>query len=1680
VALAVASATPGATQTVTNITPDVAAGISTGTTAVKSGSVTTIGGGTLAGGNLFHSFQFFNLASGETARWSASNPAAVLNVVNRVTGGVPSNINGMLDSNTLPNAAFFFINPAGVVLGSNAKISVPNAVYLSTAAELRFADGEKFSATAPGGSTFTISSPASFGFLGGQGAISLNGLQPTALTTHVDVNLSASTITIANTTINPGAINLFSVGADMLDLPLSQSAPANAVFGGNLLLSTSQINTDSAFANGAVSVSAGTFTMSGGAIETLATATRPAGDINLHVGTAVVSGAIHSLTGFGTDAGNINISGTNIGFPTGGSITSTTSAAGRAGNITVQVTGLPGAPGRLQLNPGTQIATRTLQNSSGSAGNVFLTADIIRVLGSASGSAQVSSSTQGSGTGGNITINAGNSLTLGQNSLISVSANAFSSQTHAGALKVNTGALNIQGGSLLASSSSNSDAGEINVTAGTVTIANSGSIKSTVMGSGDGGDIAIIAQAATNLDAGSIIASTTSGGAAGNVTLSSPSLSLSNGASVASSTSGTGGSGVVTVTLGDALTLGTASIIASSTSGPGNAGRVNVSANAADIRGGSAINSSTSGIGRAGDVSVSVVNALQMGPGSDIAARSVPKPDGQTGAAGSVRVSTGSLTMEDHVGTATAQISSSTQGRGDGGNVTLVIAGPMRMGINSLVTTSANTFSIDANAGAIVLSADSLTLAAGASILSASFSTGNAGSIDVSLAKELELHGGSAIETAARLPTSGHAGTVAIQAGSLLVDGQAFIRSTTASLNPAGTVNIVIAGDAKVNSGFISTSTTGGGSAGDISLSADSTEIGTAGQILSEADVPATGNAGSITLQGNMLTVNGEISTSTSGPGSGGAISLAVAETRIDGGSVTSRADAGSTGDAGVVKIDAPTSLLVTGGGIVSSTTAGAGNGGSIIATVGQMILDGGSLSAQAAAGSTGAAGRIKINADLVALLNGGSISSSTFAAGAAGEIQIDATKISLADTASITSDTESGGSAGDVAIQGGDIMLIGGNISSQARENSTGNAGDVAVTATDHLTNSGTISTATLSSGAAGRVTVAAPTVLLEGSISSDTRGSGTGGAVSVAATSLQAHGTGSISSSAFSSGDAGTVDIDVVNDILLDGDSGFFSRATGSTVPGLTPAQPATSIAALGKAGKIGVHSTTLTLLDSASVSSDTAGKGVGGDITIDVTGLQMNGNASISSAADACFDGSCVTGDAGNVTVQAMDAVLFDSSQISSSTASAGRAGSITLVAGNLKIGGGGAAIGSQALIGSTGAAGRVRVTATDMIVADGALLSTSTAGTGSAGDVTIGTQQLSVSGAGAVTSDSLAPGSGAAGSVVVNGGKIIVLDQGRVSSSTFTGGNAGLVSISASDVGVDHGSIGTSTLGAGDAGTVALTAPNITVQNLGSISSSSSDIAGGHSGSVTVKTTVLQLLSGGSIETVSANPLSAGSVQIAADSIFLSGQNSRVDSENSAQSAGNAGRISVSAAIIRLAEGGAISTNSALGAAGDIDLSLPTNGQLILEGVTRPGTITTSSGPGTGGRITISDPYLILSQGGQILALGAQGGANVFINAQFFIRSADRVNLLSVDGALIVDSQVNDLSSGTRAPDLSFLDASSVLRGQCPIVRARGTVSQFSAHMTGPYGARGASTDPFGAISAIAPVNVEGSC
>jgi filamentous hemagglutinin family protein len=157
--------------------------------------------GTTKGNNLFHSFKTFNISIDESATFTGSDN--LKNVINRVTGGEVSKINGLLKSK-VGQASFYFINPAGVTFGANSSVDVPAAFHVSTADKLKFANGSEFSAANPNPvSTLMVAEPASFGFVRTAthtGTISINGSQ-IALKPRQTLDLVANDISIKDNAV---------------------------------------------------------------------------------------------------------------------------------------------------------------------------------------------------------------------------------------------------------------------------------------------------------------------------------------------------------------------------------------------------------------------------------------------------------------------------------------------------------------------------------------------------------------------------------------------------------------------------------------------------------------------------------------------------------------------------------------------------------------------------------------------------------------------------------------------------------------------------------------------------------------------------------------------------------------------------------------------------------------------------------------------------------------------------------------------------------------------------------------------------------------------------------------------------------------------------------------------------------------------------------------------------------------------------------------------------------------------------------------------------------------------------------------------------------------------------------------------------------------------------------------
>jgi filamentous hemagglutinin family protein len=148
------------------------------------------------GANLFHSFDRFGLTREEVANFQ-SNPA-LQNILVRVMGGEASVIDGLLQMSG-GHSNLFLMNPAGVLLGSQARLDLPAAFTVTTASGIGF-EGGWFNAIGENNFEALVGQPTSFAFaLSQPGAIANFG--------NLDVADGQSINLLGGTVLNQGQLN---------------------------------------------------------------------------------------------------------------------------------------------------------------------------------------------------------------------------------------------------------------------------------------------------------------------------------------------------------------------------------------------------------------------------------------------------------------------------------------------------------------------------------------------------------------------------------------------------------------------------------------------------------------------------------------------------------------------------------------------------------------------------------------------------------------------------------------------------------------------------------------------------------------------------------------------------------------------------------------------------------------------------------------------------------------------------------------------------------------------------------------------------------------------------------------------------------------------------------------------------------------------------------------------------------------------------------------------------------------------------------------------------------------------------------------------------------------------------------------------------------------------------------
>jgi filamentous hemagglutinin family protein len=642
------------------------------------------------------------------------------------------------------------------------------------------------------------------------------------------------------------------------------------------------------------------------------------------------------------------------------------------------------------------------------------------------------------------------------------------------------------------------------------------------------------------------------------------------------------------------------------------------------------------------------------------------------GSGGSIRIKTKSLIIDDE-----AEVSTTTFGRGDAGNIT-IDAADLVSSNNGGIYSSVAKDGIG-KGGKIHIKTNSLNLVNGSLISSSSSGKGDAGEIKIEVQDDILINGTnsddfpSSIRSRANKTANGNGGNIYINARELSIFA-----------------------DAEVNS-----STLGKGNAGNININSKDRIVLSNGDIFSNVEEEATGNGGNIQISTDSLELNegSELTADSFGNGRAGDIVLSLGDLSIiDGGGIS--ASTTGQGDAGDIVINVRNLTLLSGqssdkafSSIASIVTSGAvGNGGNLNLSTGQLSATDRAI-ITTATGGIGNAGELSIIVRDSALFDAGKengsnslISTSVLPGGSgnAGSLKLLAGSLTITNGAKLDASTSGQGNAGNVIIHVNDGIIlsgekIGGNKSSvisYVNKGAVGNGGSLSLSAGSlNLSKGARLSTSTFGRGNAGNISInirSGATVdgeSLDGlstEISSEVESGGMGnaGELSITAGSLAVTNGAQLSSSSSGRGNAGNLVINVREMARFDGErlDKISSKASSQV-----------NRRGIGNAGNLSLSAGSLFVTNGAQISTSVLGEGNSGDIMISVQDTAIFDGKGKDLLSSGVFSNVQLgaRGDSGNLTIFAEKLSISNNAVLSSASIGRGNTGSISATANEINV-------------------------------------------------------------------------------------------------------------------------------------------------------------------------------------------------------------------------------------------------------------------------------------------------------------------------------------------------------------------------------------------------------------------------
>jgi filamentous hemagglutinin family protein len=587
----------------------------------KNGNNISITGGVQAGKSLFQSFQKFNVDSNQNAIFIAPNQ--IKTIFSRVTGNEASSLLGNISSQG--NQNIFFLNPNGIIFGTNSRININGSFFATTGSGFSFLDGSYFNSD--GSNRFL--NPEGFSLIfKNPGDITVNNIGHNTKETNLITPL------LQNTNPGMGAKDNHSIGLIGGNIFFNGgilSSDSSSIFIGAIKSGSIEFNFDNEWVpNFTKSNSLGNIDLD----RTSLISTTNRGSLYLlgsQINLSDNSGILHTTNNTNnpgivsiTANDSLNLTSTN----SNGSFRSIISveALGNSKSALITIDSKD-----INILDGSIIGSKAFQNSTG--GKIIAkVSNKINISGSnpnlifSNQFSALASVTLGTGDSGEVSVSAKSIDLLNGGNIGSTTFNLGNS----GNVGIVADEVNVQGvaassfapSTINAASFGPGNGGTVTLTTGNLKVNFGGRVGTSALSSGNAGDLIVNAQnsiSLTGLEKSPYITSLESAvlidpvlqslyplppipsGIAGNVTVTAPNISLSNGAEIIAINQGLGNGGKLTINANNRISLKDSNILASTSSG--NGGNTEINTNIL-IQQNSNISSSASRFGNGGNTTI--------------------------------------------------------------------------------------------------------------------------------------------------------------------------------------------------------------------------------------------------------------------------------------------------------------------------------------------------------------------------------------------------------------------------------------------------------------------------------------------------------------------------------------------------------------------------------------------------------------------------------------------------------------------------------------------------------------------------------------------------------------------------------------------------------------------------------------------------------------------------------------------------------------------------------------------------------------------------------------------------------------------------------------------------------------------------------------------------------------------